>query len=168
MAIQINWVKFCCPQVSLKGSPLIYRTGLDGDIQYYLSHLDLIINIYGPWLPKWKVLLFFGTLAIVAVICLAQWKRKFLSHQTALLAGLGAFVPMAFLFSQNGVIHPYIYAHIWVLPMILALFALLPAWLETFNKHSGTFVLFSALTAFAFAGYQMLSYWFYMPPFVWY
>jgi hypothetical protein len=165
MAIQINWVQFNYPHVFLEGSSVLFRTGLDGDNQYYYNHWDLLWSQYIPWLPRWKILLFLGTFATVAVIYLAQCKRKHLSHQTTLFVGIGSFLPMAIFFSQNGVIHLQCYEHLLAVPLILALFALLPAWLETFNRNSGVFVLFSSLIAFAFSGAQMLSYWVHMPPY---
>lgn len=166
MVIQINWVKFNHPQVNLSGSSFIYRSGLDGDMQYYSSHLDLLLTQYVPWLPRWKVLLTLGIFSAIAVICMAQRNRKYFNHQTTLLMGIGSFVPMAFFFSQNGVIHPQCYEHLLALPLILALFALLPAWIETYTRHSGIVVLFSGLMAFAFAGIQMLAYWLHMPPYL--
>ena len=165
MAIQVYWVRSNYPEVYLSASSLLYRSGLDGDNQYYYNHWDLLWSQYVPWLPRWKILFFLGTIATAIVIFLTQWKRKHLSHQTTLLMGMGSFLPMAFFFSQNGVIHPKCYEHFLAVPLILALFALLPAWLETFNRNSGVFVLFSGLTAFAFSGVQMLAYWLHMPPY---
>jgi len=165
MTGQILWVKLNFPQIILDGSSLNFRTGLDGDIQYYSNHWDLLFSQYVPWLPKWKVLLFLGTSATIAVIFFNQRTKKHLDHQTTLLLGIGSFIPMAFVFSQNEVIHINIYEPLLALPLILALFALLPAWLETLNQNSGVFVLFSGLTAFAFAGGQMLAYWLHMPPY---
>lgn len=165
MAIQINWVRFNYPQVFLNGSSILFRTGLDGDNQFYYNHWDLLWSQYEPWLPRWKVLLSLGTFATVTVIFLTQWKRKYLSHQTTLLMGVGSYLPMAFFFSQNGVMHLRCYEHFLAVPLILALFTLLPAWLEMFNRNSGVFVLFSSLIAFAFSGVQMLSYWVHMPPY---
>ena len=165
IAIQLNWVRFNYPQVFLTGSSVLFRTGLDGDNQYYYNHWDLLWSQYVPWLPRWKALLFLGTFATLAVIFLAQWKRKHFSHQTTLLMGVGSFLPMAFFFSQNGVIHLQCYEHFLAMPMILSLFALLPAWLENFSRNSGVFVLFSSLAAFAFSGFQMLTYWVHIPPY---
>jgi hypothetical protein len=162
--IQFAWVMFNYPKVTFHASSLLHRTGFDGDTQYYSSHLDLLLTSFSPWLPRWKILLFFGILATMAVICLVQLKRKHLNYQTTLLMGIASFIPMSFFFSQNGALHPQFYEHLLAFPLILALFALLPAWLESLNRNSGTFVLFSGLTAFAFSGLQILAYWLHMPP----
>ena len=167
IAIQINWVQFNYPHFFLARSSVLFRTGLDGDNQYYYSHLDLLWSPFEPWLPRWKILFSLGTFATMAVIFLVQWKRKHLSHQTILFMGVGSFLPMAFVFSQHGVIHLR-FEHLLAVPLVLALFALLPAWLETFNRNSGVFVLFSILIAFAFSGVQMLAYWLHMPPIFFY
>ena len=163
---QLVLVKISFPEVVFKQSvgSILGRTGFDGDTTYYLNHMDLLRDRWLLNLPSWHIIFYLGAVALILIIIFVQLNKKYLIQQTTLLAGLGLFLPSAFFLSQSVVIHPYSYQqHIaWV--MILALFALLPAWLEKFNQHTGIFVLFASLTAFAASGLQLISYWLHMPP----
>jgi hypothetical protein len=163
---QLILVKINFPDVVFKRSveKILGRTGFDGNTTYYLNHIDLLRDRWLLNLPSWHILFYLGSLALIALIVFVQLNKKYLIQQTILLAGLGMYIPVSFFLTQSVVIHPYSYQQNIASVMILALFALLPAWLEKYNKHTGIFVLFASLAAFATSGLQLLSYWIYMPP----
>jgi hypothetical protein len=162
---QILWVKSEYPQVTFWRSDILIRSGFDGDLAYYYDHMDLLSNRYLLNLPGWHILLLLGSLAILAVIILVQRKCVALNQQTTLLSMVGVYILFGFLLSQSTVIHVYNIDLFLVVPVILALFALLPAWLEkTFIQFKHKFVALSVVLAFGTAGLQMLAYWIHMPP----
>jgi hypothetical protein len=162
---QLSWVKSTYPLIKFQGSVILNRTGFDGDLTYYYDHMDLLSNRYLLNLPGWQVLLFLGILAIFAVIAIIQRKSKSLNQQTVLLSLSGLYILYAFLLSQVSVIHIYIYDNFLAIPVILALFALLPAWFEIiFSRMKHTFVALSLIMALGVAGLQILAYWIQMPP----
>lgn len=162
--LKMNFPKMHLVGFNENTQKLLARTGFNGDTTYYLNHMDLLRDRWLLNLPSWHSLFYLGSLALIVAIVLVQLNKKYLIQQTILLAGLGVYIPVAFFLSQNVVIHPENYAPHVVWAMILALFALLPAWLEKLNQHPGIFVLFASLAAFAMSGLQLLSYWLHMPP----
>lgn len=163
--LQLFWVTSNYPEVGFQGSPLLGPTGFDGDLAYYYSHMDLLSGRYLLNLPGWQALFFAGSLAILAVIIFIQRKNTSLNQQTILLSILGIYVLYGFLLSKLTVIHPYNFDHFLAIPAVLALYALLPAWLETyFSRWKHTFVILSLVIAFGTAGLQLLAYWIQMPP----
>jgi hypothetical protein len=162
---QALWVKMTQPGVQFSGSALNFRTGFDGSVEYYKTHLELFDSKWNYVFPSWNTMYILGALALIAVITFVQKNKKLITHQTILLAGLALYIPMAFFFSQNGVIHVYSYEPYLAVPFYLAFFALLPAWLESFSNHSGKFILFATLAAFFCSGIQLLAYFLHVPPY---
>ncbi|HEX2061111.1 MAG TPA: S24/S26 family peptidase, partial [Thermoanaerobaculia bacterium] len=116
----------------MAASSFAYRTGMDGDSTFYRDHLDIAFgrelvrgeNSRGAWLYRWPVLFFAGALAALVALVLAREAR------VPLASLLGAYVLHAAVFSQAVALHPYIYDIILAAPLILALFALVPALAE--------------------------------------
>jgi hypothetical protein len=162
---QFLWVKSQYPKLEYQGSSILPRSGWDGDLTYFYDHMDLLSGKFLLNLPNWHPLMFFGVLAIILVITIIQRKGVSFNQQTTLLSIAGIYILYAFLLGQMTVIHPYGKDNFLAIPAILALFALLPAWLETcFSQYKHTFVLLSAVIAFGTAGLQILAYWVHMPP----
>jgi hypothetical protein len=162
---QFLWVKSQYPKLEFHGSNILPRSGWDGDLTYFYDHMDLLSGKFLISLPNWHVLMFFGVMSIIAVITIVQRKGSFFSQQTTLLSIAGIYILYAFLLGQMTVIHPYGKDNFLAMPAILALFALLPAWLEIlFSRMKYLFVTLSVIAAFGTAGLQMLAYWLQMPP----
>ena len=165
IAAQLFWVKSNYPQIKFESSEILSRSGFDGDLTYYFNHMDLLSARYLLNLPSWYVLLATGIFSIVVVITIIQRNSRSLNQQTVLLSMVGVYILFAFLLSQTTVIHVYNYGNFLAIPVILALFALLPAWLEIlFFRLKHTFVALSVIVAFGMAGVQILAYWIQMPP----
>jgi len=138
------------PAVKLVGSRFLYRTGLDGDAMFYGNHLDIalgrdIIRAGRPGNPKflfhWPVLFLAGVAAVV--VTLAAYMRGRAPRITVITLGswLGAYVLFAAVFSQLVALHPYLFDLVLAAPLILALFAIVPALLEMYTRNTGTIVL---------------------------
>ena len=164
---QLFWVRYSFPNISFSSSNPLIRTGFDGGTKYYFNHSDLFSDKWLHNLPGSNPLFFCGFLALVGVVAFIQKKKLYFSQQLILLSGLGCFLCFAFLFSQNVIIHSYSFQLYLAWPLILALFALLPAWLEVFSLYSGVFVFISCVFTFFVSGSQLLAYWLSMPP-LWY
>ena len=78
---------------------------------------------------------------------------------------VGVYILNGFLLSQSAVIHVYNTDIFLAFPVVLALFALLPSWLQIiFTQYKHTFVCLTVILTFATAGMQVLAYWIQMPP----
>jgi hypothetical protein len=163
-SIQLLWVHYLIPKISFTGSSPLFRTGFDGDTEYYFNHWDLLGHKWLLNLPNSNPIYLIGLLALIIVVSLIQIKKRYFSQQIILLSGLGGFIVFAFLFSNNVMIHPYAFELYLAWPLILSLFALMPAWLEIVSRYHGGFVLISCVIALFTSGVQLLGYWLYMPP----
>lgn len=169
-ALQLLWIKIQYPTVQLYGSGILFRTGLDGSTQYYSGHIDLVANrllSYQPpfmsqslaLLTRWWFLLLAGSLSLLFLIAIYIWKLPQLKNNILLLLlSLGLYVPLAFLFSQATVIHPYAYDIYLAFPLIAALFAVLPATLEKLTKETGMFTLSAIVVGFCYSLVQIRTY----------
>ena len=108
-------------------------------------------------LPSWKILWLLGSASVITILAFVEWKEEYYFHQAILISGVmvypfsGFIVPEIFLIQE-------VYGIYLAFPLFLALFTLLPAWLETFNEHSGIFVLVSILLAFCTTCVQLRNY----------
>lgn len=75
-----------------------------------------------------------------------------------LMAALGLYIPYAFLFSQATIIHSHGYDVYIAIPLILALFAVLPACIESLTKNTGIIVLLTIGLAFCYSMAQIRTY----------
>jgi hypothetical protein len=132
--------------VPTSGSEFLFRTGLDGSSQYYGDHLDIA---YGrdlvrlnfahnrPYLFRWKWLFFAGVTALLTVLFLAMKGRVATLAVISLLSLLGSYLLQAALFSQAVMIHPYLFDLLLFTPLVLALFVVAPALIESMTEQRG-------------------------------
>jgi hypothetical protein len=164
---QVLSIQKAYPEINFTGHTPLAASGFNGNTKFYWDHWDLFSDRWLINLPSSNPLYICGFIALVSVVIFVQSKKRFYSQQIILLSGLGCFLFFAFLLSSNVVMHPYAFQLYLAWPIILALFALLPAWLEVFSLRSGLFVFLSCVMAFFVTGYQLLAYWLSMPP-LWY
>ncbi len=165
-ALQLLWVRFAYPGVRLIGAAFSYRTGLDGSTQFYVTHLDLIVTRYSLKLNAPLTLLVqswflfvAGGISIVLLVVLYLTRLPQLKGALLILAmALGLYVPFVFVFSQAAVIHPYGYDAYLAIPLIVALFAVLPASLERLAKNTGVITFSMILIAFCYSMVQLRVY----------
>lgn len=155
------------PEVKLVGSRFMYRTGLDGDAMFYGTHLDIafgrnLIRTGRPGHPQylfhWPTLFFGG--AIAALLTLIAYARA-RAPRVALLSLstlLGGYALFAAVFSQLVALHPYLFDIVLAPPLILALFAILPALGETYTRNRGVVVLVAFLAAAWLSFFQLRVY----------
>jgi hypothetical protein len=117
----------------------------------------LTTNSFPPQLPSWIILLTLGGISVIAILAFIKQKEKYYFHQAILLSGVATFlISKKFLsetFHSQGIYDTYL-----AFPLFLALFTLLPAWLETLNKHTGIFVLMAFIMAFCASCIQLRNY----------
>jgi len=155
------------PGVKILASGFLYRTGLDGDAELYGDHLDIA---YGrdivrrhrlgnhQYLFRWPALFFAGTAAALVVLGAYLRGRAPRLAALALFALLGAYVLYAAVFSQAVALHPYLYDVLLATPLILALFAFVPALAEEWTQQSGVFVVVACFAATWMSMFQLRLY----------
>jgi hypothetical protein len=149
------------------GSSFLYRTGLDGDATLYRTPLDIafgrdLIRRFRPgthqYLFHWPVVFCCGALAVLATF--AAYVRRHVPR-TVLIAPvslIGTYAIYASVFSQAVALHPYMFDTLLATPLILALFAIVPALLETFTNRTGAVVAIVAFAALWTSMYQLRMY----------
>ena len=154
------------PDVKLVGSRFLYRTGLDGDAELYGDPLDIafgrdFIRAQRPgnreYLFRWPVLFVAGVLAVAASFLAYLRARIPRIAIVVLIALLGAYVMHAAVFSQLVALHPYFLDRVLVPPLILALFALVPALAET-RTRTGVVTVVTFLAAVWTSFFQLRVY----------
>ena len=162
LIIQVLWVRYNYPLVTLWSTGFLERTGLDGSTEYIQGHWDLLTRRwpYPDWpVNFWKALFLSGVVALVAVAVLRLVSRLPLrSAIFVLCVSLGLYLPFAFAAVQATAIHPYGYDIYLLFPLIVALFAVLPAAVEALTRHTGLLVFASLLAAWCFAWVQLRTY----------
>ena len=155
------------PDVQLVGSRFLYRTGLDGDAELYQTPLDIafgrdIVRAQRPaareQLFRWPILFLSGVAAVVAMLVGYVRGRVPRIAVIPLLALLGSYLLYAGVFSQAVALHPYLYDLLLVPALILALFALLPAYAESRTGHAGLITVVTFLAAAWTALFQVRLY----------
>lgn len=126
--------------MQLVGSRFVYRTGLDGDAELYKTPLDIafgrdIVRAQRPaareQLFRWPILFLSGVAAVVAMLMAYVRGKVPRIAVLPLIALLGSYLLYAGVFSQAVALHPYLYDSLLAPALFLALFALLPAYLES-------------------------------------
>ncbi|HJQ40512.1 MAG TPA: hypothetical protein VKB93_25480 [Thermoanaerobaculia bacterium] len=155
------------PAVRLVGSRFLYRTGLDGDAMFYGTHLDIALGRdvvragrlgNSKYLFHWPTLFFGGVLAVLVTLFAYARARAPRITLVSLSSLLGAYVLFAAVFSQLVALHPYLFDIVLAAPLILALFAILPALAETYTHNRGAVVLVTVLCASWLSFYQLRVY----------
>lgn len=117
----------------------------------------LMLKSVPPQLPGWNILLVSGIISIIAVLAFVKGKEQQFFHPAILLSGVAAFLFSKIVFPE--IFHAQgIYDTYLAFPIFLALFTLLPAWLETWNGHSGIFILIVITLAFCTTFVQLRNY----------
>ena len=155
------------PAVQLVGSRFLYRTGLDGDAMFYGTHLDIAFGrdvvragrLGNPkFLFHWPALFLGGVAAALATLFAYSRGRAPRIAVVTLSALAGTYVLFAAVFSQLVALHPYLFDIVLAAPLILALFAIVPALLEMQARNTGTIVLVICFCAAWLAFYQLRVY----------
>ena len=162
LMLQVLWVRYRFPEVTLEGSGLLFRTGLDGSTQYVQGHWDLVARRWPTpdWpINFWKWLFCAGVAATTAVYAFyLRGQTTLRSSVFVLSVAFGLYIPLAFAFLQSVAIHPYGYDIYLLLPLVVALFGVTPAILEQRSHNTGVFVFATILLAWCFAFVQLRTY----------
>jgi hypothetical protein len=157
---QLIWVKVNYHSVHLMGAGI--QPGLNHS---YLQVDELARELgkrYDSLLPDWNTLMTSGFLATLIVMTLVRCEKRNFIHFSVLGAGIG-FYALFLILGPKSFILPEAYQVYLAFILILALFALLPGWLETFNNNSGIFVLTFFVLAFCWSCIQIRNYAIYYP-----
>ncbi|MBT3509930.1 MAG: hypothetical protein HN472_10370 [Nitrospina sp.] len=162
MAGQLLWVKVSYPDAQLIGEGVGSQIGLDKSFLQDKELTRVLKKRYDSLLPDWNVLFATGFLATFVVMAMIWREKKNFSHFIILATGIG-FYSLFLLFNPKSFILPEAYGVYLAFTLILALFALLPGWLETFNNNSGIFVLTFFVLSFCWSCIQLRNYSLYYP-----
>jgi hypothetical protein len=157
MAGQLVWAKISYPEVNLMGEDAGAKIGLN---KSFLQINELAIALkkrYESLLPDWNILAMTGFLATLIVMTLVQRQKKNFNHFVTLGTGIG-FYALFLIVGPKSFILPEAYEVYLAFTLILALFALLPGWLETFINNSGIFVLTIFVLALCWSCIQLRNY----------
>jgi hypothetical protein len=162
LMLQVLWVRYRFPEVTLEGSSFLFRTGLDGSTQYVEGHWDLVTRRWPTpdWaINFWKWLFCAGVAATTAVYTFYLRGQSTLRSSVFVLSvAFGLYIPLAFAFLQSVAIHPYGYDIYLLLPFVIALFGVAPAILEQRSHNTGVFVYATVVLAWCFAFVQLRTY----------
>jgi hypothetical protein len=161
MAGQVIWVQVSPLNTQPQKKDSRIHTELNHSFLQDKDVATILEKRYEPLLPSWNFLATIGFLATFIVMALA-WKEKNLSHIIVLTTGI-SFYALFLLFDPDPFILPEAYEIYLAFTLILALFALLPGWLETFNENSGIFVLVSLVFSICWSCFQLRNYALYYP-----
>jgi hypothetical protein len=136
--------------IALAGSRFLYRSGLDGDSMFYGDHLDIALGrdlVRGgrtgnlEYLYRWQTLFFAGAAAVLMTLAAYVRGRAPRIAIVAIAALIGSYLLYAAVFSQAVTLHPYLFDAVLATPLILALFAVVPALVEAQTRRTGAIVL---------------------------
>jgi hypothetical protein len=153
--------------VKLAGSSFGYRSGLDGDSMFYGDHLDIafgrdVVRAGRPdnpqYLFRWEWLFIGGVASVLATLAAYVRGRAPRIVVVALFALLGSWLLYAAVFSQAVALHPYLFDVMLATPLILALFAILPALIESRTQRTGMIVLLALFGATWLSMFQLRLY----------
>ena len=162
MAGQLVWVNTNFPDVQIVGQGTGPQIGLNKSFLQVKELATLVKKRYEPLLPDWNILTMAGLLATFVVMTLVKRQKKNFFHFKILATGI-AFYALFLLLPSKSFVLPEAYQVYLAFFLILALFALLPGWLETFNNNSGIFVLTFCVLALCWSSIQLRNYSIYYP-----
>lgn len=166
-SLQLTIVEKRFPNVEKVGSTIMKRSGMDGEALYYGDHLDIgrrrdIARHDWPanreYLFRWPSVFYLGALSALAVLAAYIAGRAPRIAVEALTWLTGGWLLYAAVFSQSFLIHPYLYDVLLFVPLALALFALIPALIESLTRRTGAIVMVALLCACWYALFQMRLY----------
>jgi len=136
--------------VTVVGSGFLYRTGLDGDAMFYGNPLDIAFGRdlvraqragNKEFLFRWETLFFAGVAAVLILLAAYLRDRAPRIAIIILMTLIGMYVLNAAVFSQLVALHPYLFDMLLMTPLVLALFAALPALVEVRTGGTGLIIL---------------------------
>jgi hypothetical protein len=154
---QLKAASMTYPDHPTHAGTFMSRTGLDGSSQYYVDHLDIaygraVARLNFPeknraHLFRWEWLFYGGAGSILVVLFAGMRGRLSKLEVAALTSLLGAYLLYAAFFSQAVMIHPYLYDVMLFTPLVVALFVVVPALVESITGHRGIAVLVAVFLA---------------------
>ncbi len=153
--------------VKVEGSSFLYRSGLDGDSMFYGNHLDIafgrdIVRTGRPgnsqYLFRWEWLFIGGVASVLATLAAFVRGKVPRIAVVTLAALIGTYLLYAAVFSQAVALHPYLFDVLLATPMILVLFAILPALVESRTRHTGAIVSMALFGAVWLSMFQLRLY----------
>ena len=175
--LQLLWVRLTMPKTEFTGnlnySDFLWRSGLDGSTEFYTSPLDVLSRRWMSMgyinpdpvtaratepMMTWKWLFIAGSLSVlINGIWLVRSPRS--RSAVLFLAGAtGCYLLSLFVFSQGVVIHPDCWDVLIAFPLIVSLFALLPAHLAASPRSTGLAVLVTVIAALCYSFVQLRAY----------
>jgi len=165
--LQLYGVAARFPNIEITGHTFLFRSGLDGESFYYLDHLDIAWR--RDWIRdnfpanrdalfRWPSVFILGTLSTLVVLAAYIGRRIPRIAVEALTALVGTWVLYAAVFSQSVVIHSRLYDVLLFVPLVVALFALVPALIESLTRRTGAILLLVVLCACWYSLFQMRLY----------
>jgi len=136
--------------VTVVGSGFLYRTGLDGDAMFYGNPLDIAFGRdvvraqragNKEFLFRWETLFFAGVAAMLILLAAYLRGRAPRIAIIIVMTLVGMYVLNAAVFSQLVALHPYLFDVVLMTPLVLALFAALPALVEVRTGGTGLIIL---------------------------
>tara|TARA_B100000674_G_C37799282_1_gene895629 strand:- start:325 stop:1044 length:720 start_codon:yes stop_codon:yes gene_type:complete len=129
------------------GSSFMFRTGLDGDLTYYNSYMNLIFHRIrdGSFLYQWYEFMIFSFICFIVFFSLNIYFNYFKLDFTnidkisifVLFLSMGAYFPYALIFTQSTVIHAKVFDPYLIIPLILVSFFNCPGILERESNFKG-------------------------------
>ena len=162
MVSQLVWVKANFPDAQLIGQGTGPQIELNQSFLQVKDLAKVLKKRYDSLLPDWNILTMVGLLATFIVMTMVWREKKHSIHLIMLATGTSSYA-VFLLLGPNSFILPEAYEVYLAFTLILALFALLPGWLEAFNNNSGIFVLIFSLLAFCWTCIQLRNYSIYYP-----
>ncbi|HEV7425966.1 MAG TPA: hypothetical protein VGQ46_06325 [Thermoanaerobaculia bacterium] len=153
--------------VTIVGSAFLYRTGLDGDAMFYGDPLDVAFardvvraqrSGNKEFLFRWETLFFAGIAAVLIILAAYLRRRAPRIAVIVLMTLLGGYLFHAAVFSQLVALHPYLFDAVLMTPLVLALFAMLPALVEVRTGETGLIILIVLFAATWMSLFQLRLY----------
>ncbi len=142
----------------LTGSDFLYRSGLDGDDLDIAFGRDVVRGGRSAHLFQWKWLFLCGVAAVLATLVAYVRGRAPQIVIVTLIALIGSYLLYAAVFSQAVALHPYLFDVMLATPLILALFAVVPALVESQTGRMGMIVLLALFSATWLSMFQLRIY----------
>jgi hypothetical protein len=166
--IELAGVRHVSKQTGAKltGSDFLYRSGLDGDAMFYGDHLGIAFGRdvvragreNGQYLYRWKWLFICGVASVLMTLAAYLRGRVPQFVVVMLVALIGSYLFYAAVFSQAVALHPYLFDVLLATPLILALFAIVPAFVESQTRRTGLIVLLALFGASWLSMFQLRIY----------
>jgi hypothetical protein len=174
--LQLLWIRLTLPNTNFIGNlnpnEFLWRSGLDGSQEYYTGVWDVltrrwmsmgyIVSMTAPQTTQmmtWTTLFLVGVASVIANLIFFARSPKSRSTGVFLAGAIGLYLLSLFVFSQGVIIHPDCWDLLIVFPLVVSLFAILPAHVAARGKSTtGLPVLVALLGAFCLCFVQLRSF----------